>query len=133
VVEDLRPEAAPISIGEARSALGKETRTFRKWGEVVALRYTSYDVFHRGEGSVPATLLSRLLLPFRYVLAAPLFGLPEVVEARFSSGRTWKKEFRRRWLWFLPLQESLAREYCESLVKLHGTGKEALARSGGRP
>ena len=127
VIEDLRPGGADVSREVAHGVLGKESRVFRKWGEVVSLQYTSCDVYHKGEASWFDKVVWDVLLPFRSVLGGPVFGLPEVVEATFSSGRVWKKEMRRRWFWFVPLSESPASEYCDSLVRLHGSGEAGQA------
>ena len=127
IIEDLRPEAVSISEEDAREVLGNEARVLHKWGEVTSCRWTSYDVYHLGEAGVPKKILVTILTLPIFLIEAPFFGLTETVETEFSSGRVWKREFRRHWLWFFPLHASPGWEYAEALVKECGAG------TGGQP
>jgi len=129
MVEDVHRTAVLMSEKEAAEILGKTSRIFKKWGEIEACWYTSYDLYHRGRYTVFGKILVNVITFPIYFVRAPVFGLREVAEARFSSGRVWQREYSRRWLWFFPLQSSPAWKYCQALVRLHGKEPEGLAPS----
>ena len=129
LVEDVHRNAVSMSEEEAREVLGKWSRVFKKWGEIEACWYTSYDLYYRGRYTVFGRILVNVITFPIYFVRAPVFGLREVAEARFSSGRVWQREYRRRWLWFFPLQPSPAWRYCQALVRLHGENPDELPPS----
>ena len=120
VMEDLAPGSVAMSVAEATAILGKEEQVFATWGEICDVRYTSYDLYHKGRLSMTGKVIFSIVSFPVFLVRAPIFGLTEVLEVTFSSGRTWQRAFRRHWLWFFPLQGSPAWRYGQALVKLHG-------------